>query len=246
MMRFDMLNRFLMGRRQFLKASSTCVVAATAMGPKLFASEVPGGPAKRLAVGFASFDEGEALASATTIPSGDGHFIGRGARVTVSGVSGASVNPGANRVVELLVHHSYLDGAERKVAPFRAWASSRVTGCQGNTVSFSVPVHDVQTLSMTLAAEFGQVAGAPASRRRALRSAGSGSVALPVSLGLQQDAPMKLVRGFYVLVPVFEGEAEPRWSDFRMRRLNGRFAMVGWNEVAPFEHIVLSVDYVSA
>lgn len=240
-----MFNRHLMGRRQFLKASSTCVVAAAAVGPKLFAAEGAVVQQKRLSVGFATAEAGAALVSASSIPFGDGYFIGRGARVTVSGASGAP-NAGARRAVELLVHHSYLDGAERRTAPFRSWASDRATGGQGNSISFTVPVDEIQMLSMTMASEFGQVAGAGASRRRALRAGGTGSVELPISLGLHHDAPMKLARGFYVLVPVFEGEAEPAWSSYSLQMLNGRWALVdGAGAVAPFEHVVLRIDYAS-
>lgn len=240
-----MFNRHLMGRRQFLKASSTCVVAAAAVGPKLFAADGAVQQQKRLSVGFATSEDGAMLVSASSIPFGDGYFIGRGARVTVSGASGAS-DPNARRAVELLVHHSYFDGAERRTAPFRSWASDRASGGQGNSISFTVPVDDVQALSMTLASEFGQIAGSGASRRRALRAGGTGSVEFPISLGLQHDAPMKLARGYYVIVPVFEGESEPSWPSYSLHRLNGRWALVdGMGVVAPFEHVVLRVDYAS-
>lgn len=238
-----MFNRHLMGRRQFLIASSTCVVAAAAVGPKLFAATEAVTQPKRLAIGFVSLDEGATLVPASSIPSGDGAFIGRGARVSVSGASGASAEPRARRGVELLVHHTYFDGAERRTAPYLAWACSRATGCQGNPVSFTVPVDDVQALSLTVGAETGAPAGG-ATRRDAISAVATESVALPVEFGIQNDAGIKLARGFYVIVPMFEGDSDPSWAEYSIGTVNGRRALVNRaGEVAPFEHFVVRVDY---
>src|SRR5688500_13506930 len=128
--------RHQMGRREFLYVSSTCAVATAFVGPALLADAASPAP-RRLAVGFASPDDFAGVVAATDIPSGDGAFIGRGARITVSGASGASVDPLARRAVDLLAHYSYLDGGERKSVPFRAWSCSRTTGCQGNQLSFN-------------------------------------------------------------------------------------------------------------
>ncbi|HET8798489.1 MAG TPA: hypothetical protein VFO89_12415 [Thermoanaerobaculia bacterium] len=240
-----MSNRHLMGRRQFLIASSACVAAAAAIGPRLFAAADAAARPQRLVIGFASFDEGASLVPASSIPAGDGAFIGRGARVSVSGASGAPPEPRARRAVELLVNHSYFDGAERRTAPFVAWACSRATGCQGNTVNFTVPVDDVQSLSLTVGSERGAVPG-DASRRQAISIDATESVALPVDLGIQHDAALKLARGFYIIVPMFEGDAEPSWSRFSLARVDGRWALVdGEGAVAPFEHFVIRVDYAS-
>jgi len=241
-----MSNRHLMGRRQFLIASSTCVVAAAAVGPKLFAAGEPVVQPKRLAIGFATFEEGASLAAASSIPAGDGAFIGRGARVSVSGASGASAEPRGRRAVELLVNHTYFDGAERRVAPYVAWACSRTTGCQGSSVSFTVPVDDVQSLSLSVGAETGRPAGSDATRREALVAEPTESVALPVAFGIQNDAPIKLARGFYVVVPIFEGDSDPSWSAYSLRVVDGRWALVNnAGDVAPFEHFVLRVDYAA-
>jgi hypothetical protein len=240
-----MSNRHLMGRRQFLIASSTCVVAAAAVGPKLFGATEAVIQPKRLAIGFASFEDGAALAAASSIPSGDGAFISRGARVSVSGASGVPSEPRARRGVELLVHHTYFDGAERRTAPFLAWACSRTTGCQGNPLSFTVPVDDLQSLSLTVGAETGSPAGA-ATRRDAISAVATESVALPVEFGIQNDASIKLARGFYVIVPVFEGDTDPSWSEYSIGLANGRRALINAaGEVAPFEHFVLRVDYAT-
>jgi hypothetical protein len=236
-----MSNRFLIDRREFLIASGTAVAAATVAGPQLFAgSEVS---QQRLAVGYAPFHAEASVVPATSVSFGDGGFIGRGAQVTVSGVSGASKTHGERRTVELLVNHSYREGADRLVAPYLAWASSRMTGDQGNTVRFVVPVDDPQALSLSVRTESGALPGSPTSRRRAVSAAGSDTVLTPIELGIQNDAQIKLTPGYYVIVPVLPGEAEPDWSSYHVAQLNGRSALIGWSEVAPFEHLVLRVQY---
>src|SRR5207248_2190053 len=87
--RGDLMNKesTMVGRRQFI-ATSALAVAATALGPKLFAGEGLS-IAQRVAVGYAPFDDGASVTSAAAIPAGDGGFIGRGARISLSGVSGA-------------------------------------------------------------------------------------------------------------------------------------------------------------
>jgi hypothetical protein len=236
-----MSNRHLMGRRQFLVLSSTCAVAAATVGPKLFAGETAS--PKRLAVGFKAFDQ-EAVVSAASISAGDGTFIGRGARVTASGASGTSAEPRARRAVELVAHFSYLDGAERKVAPFRAWGCSRVTGCQGSPVGFNVPVDEVQRIVLSVGVERGTPSGST-SRREAIGIGVTESADLPLVLSLQNEAgAYALTRGFYVVVPMFDGDSDPSWSSWTVRAVDGRFALVdGDGKVAAFEHFVLRVDY---
>jgi hypothetical protein len=238
-----MSTRPLIGRRQFLIASSACAVATAAIGPRLFASE-PGAPPRRLAVGFARFDD-TAVVSAADIPAGDGAFISRGARISVSGASGASADPKERRTVELLTHYSYLDGAERKLAPFLAWGCSRTTGCQGNPVNFTVPVDEMQKIVFSVETERGRpLAGA--TRRDILAGAAVDAVALPVTLSLASGAGTKLVRGTYVIVPMYDDDREPRWSSYEMKKVDGRWALVDRDgNVAPFEHFVLRIDYAS-
>lgn len=241
------MTRHEMGRRQFLVLSSTCALATAAIGPKLFAAEGVSLPPKRLAVGFAPFEAEVALTAASDIPSADGAFIGRGARIAVSGASGAPSEPRARRAVELHANYSYLDGAERRSVPFRAWACSRTTGCQGNPLSFTMPVDEVQSVTFTVGTETGPPAG-PASRRDALSGAVTESNALPVTLTTLSDAgSLKLTRGFYVIVPLFENDSEPRWSSYRLRSVEGRMTLVdGAGTSAPFEHFVLRIDYADA
>ena len=245
-----MSNRQLMGRREFLVLSSTCAVAAATVGPKVFAGEAA--TPNRLAVGFKSFD-GDAVFAASSIPAGDGAFIGRGARVTASGASGASGDPRARRAVELVAHFSYFDGAERKIAPFSAWACSRVTGCQSSPVGFTVPVDEVQKIVLSVGMDRGTSAasGPASSTRRTAIGIGVGekkAAPLPLILTLQNDeGAYKLARGYYVVVPMFEGDSDPRWSSWTVRAVEGRFALVdAEGNVAPFEHLVLRVDYAAS
>jgi len=243
-----MSNRHLMGRRQFLVVTSTCAVATAAVGPKLFAAEpAAGAPPKRLAIGYTTLGEQTAVMDAATITAGDGGFIGRGARIAVSGASGAPLQPRARRAVELVTHFSYFDGAERRTAPFRAWGCSRTTGCQGSPVSFTVPVDDVQKITFSVGTESGMPEG-PGSRRQMLFGEPTQSAALPVVLTVQnEEGALKLARGFYVFVPLFEGDRDPRWSDFELRQVEGRWTLVDHaGVVAPFEHFVLRIDYAAS
>ena len=237
-----MSTRHLMGRRQFLIASSTCAVAAATIGPNLFAG--PAAVPNRLAVGFMPFADNAAVVDAANIPAADGAFIGRGARITASGASGTSSEPRGRRAVELIAHFSYFDGSERKVAPFRAWGCSRVTGCQGNPVGFTVPVDEVQKVVLTVGVERGAPEGST-SRREALFGGTTESSALPLVLSLQGEADtLKLARGFYVVVPMFDGDSDPRWSSWTVRAVDGRLSLVDADgNIAPFEHFVLRIDY---
>ncbi|HEX7809599.1 MAG TPA: hypothetical protein VF608_12755, partial [Thermoanaerobaculia bacterium] len=83
-------------------------------------------------------------------------------------------------------------------------------------------------------------------RREAILAVATESVALPVELGIQNDAAIKLSRGFYVIVPVFEGDSDPSWSSYSLGVVNGRRALVNSaGDVAPFEHFVLRIDYAT-
>lgn len=242
-----MSSRHLVGRRQFLIASSTAFAAAATLGPQVLAASAAPKPT-RLAVGFAHTDRPSEVIAATSIFATDGGFIGSDARVTVSGASGTAKDSHSRRVVDLQVHHSYFDGARQRVAPFIAWGSSRMTGDQGQSVSFTVPIADTQSLIMTVSAEAGPAPGSATSRRRAVGAAGgatSAATSLPLVFGLSHDAPLKLTRGFFVVVPLFAEEAEPNWSEYRLERVRGRWALVGWNEVASFEHLVLQIDHAN-
>ena len=238
-----MSTRQLMGRRQFLMVSSACAVATAVAGPKLFAAE-RGAPPRSLAIGFVPSGE-TGVRPASDIVAGDGGFIGRGARVSISGASGASVEPAERRAVEILTHFSYLDGATRKSAPFRAWGCSRVSGCQGSPVSFTVPVDEVQQIEFSVETERGRPTTA-ATRREVLSGETADSLALPVTLSVQSGEGLKLARGAYVIVPLYDNDREPRWSAYKLAQVEGRWVLTdGDGNVASFEHFVLRIDYAS-
>src|SRR6202040_1245038 len=148
---------------EFVVASSAALATVVAVQPKLFgqATVVP----KRLAVGYAPLDDMAAVVDAASIPAGDGGFISRGARVSISGMSGAPADPSARRAVEMRVYYSYLDGAERRDAPFYAWSGSRKNSNQGVPTSFTVPVDATQKIKLAIGLETGnREAGSPTSR----------------------------------------------------------------------------------
>ena len=239
-------SRQAMGRREFLIVSSTLAIAAGTLGPKLFAGEVATAP-KRLALGYAAFEENASVLPAASIPAGDGAFIGRGALISLSGLSGVPANPAERHAVELTAHYSYLEGSERRLAPFRAWGCNRASGCQGSPVRFTVPVDETQTLVFSVGTEHGKPTGTPSSRREAVTfAAPESSDALPVTLTVASGEGTKLVRGFYVIVPQFDDVSDPRWAKYSLKNLEGRMALVDSDgTVADFEHFVLRIDYAS-
>lgn len=233
-------------RRQFVMASSAAL-ATLAVRPKLFAQAavLP----KRLAVGYAPLDDAAALVDAVSIAAGDGGFISRGARVSLSGMSGGPADPSARRAVEMRVYYSYLDGADRRDTPFYAWASSRKTSNQGAPTSFTVPVDATQKIKLAIGLESGsRDAGSPTTRRRAVTDPALSGQELPLILSLLSDPnELKLARGFYVVVPMFDGDSEPRWGTYHIDRIGGRWALrdIGGTPVT-FEHFVLRIDYAGA
>lgn len=232
-----------MGRREFLLLSSVSALATAAVGPKLFAGEAA--QPQRLAIGFAGL-AGGALFAASSIPSSDGGFISRGARISISG-GGSVAEPGARRAVELLAHFSYLEGAERRTTPFRAWASNRL-GATGNSINFRMPVADEQAVRFSVTSE--RMAGGSAVTRKLGISEGARieSKELPVALTLRNEpGALNLVRGVYVIVPLFEGDSEPRWSSLEVQDKRGRATVHvrGDESAAALEHFVLRVDYAT-
>lgn len=239
-----MSNRHLIGRRQFLAVSSAGAVMAAVVGPKIFASEATALSTRRLAVGYASFDEHAPVVDGARVPAADGGFIGRGARVIVAGVHVVTSDPRARRAVGLTAHYAYMDGAERKSTPFTAWAASRATGGTASPAGFMIPVDEVQKLSFDVETESGAPRG-KASRRDALILEPTITAELPLTLTLQDEpGAFKLARGFYVIVPMFEGDSAPNWSAYRIRQIDNRSVLVDRDgTAASFEHLVLQIDY---
>ena len=231
------------GRREFLLLSSTCALAAVTVGPRLFA-ESSGASLKRLAVGFVPLLGESRAYPAAELPAGDGRFISRGARVSVSGASGSYPGSPERRAVELVTHYSYFEGSERREAPFLAWGCNRRTRCQGNSIRFTIPVDEDQKIRFSVGVEAGPVSkDDPSIRDRAL-SAVAESHALPVTLSLLSEPDsLKLVPGHYVIAMLFENDVEPVWSDWQLRRVDGRLALTDeGGTLAPFEHLVVSID----
>jgi hypothetical protein len=236
-----------MGRRQFLVLSSVALAGA-AVAPRAFAS-APAVPS-RIALGYAPLGEqGLSVTAASDVVASDGAFISRGARLTVHGAAGVSGAPGARRAVELAVNYTVDDGGTRQIVPFRAWAASRTTGEQARPGTFTVPVDAEQRISFAVMTETGRAPGRMLSRRASLAGT-EGELrqrGTPLALTLQSDPQaLKLARGHYVIVPVAEGEGEPRWSGYTVARNGDRMALVDSSgEMAPFEHLVVTVDYAA-
>jgi hypothetical protein len=229
-------------RRKFLVTSATGVLVTATVGPKLFAGAIAS-PPRQLVVGFAQFDEAAAVADATGIASADGQFISRGARISVSGASGTFGDHAERRAVQLTARYSYLDGAERREAPFIAWGCSRETGCQGSPTSFTMPVDETQNISFAVGTERGMTQRP--SRREAFSGGAPEENTLGVTLSLHGDG-YKLVRGFYVIVPLFDDDAAPRWSQYSLKSSDGRWKLHdSADRPVSFEHIVLRIDYAS-
>jgi hypothetical protein len=239
-----MSNRHLMGRRQFLFVSSAAAVMTATAGPKLFAGSLSPS-ARRLAVGYIPFGD-TAVIDAARIPAADGGFISRGARIMAVGAAGAPSDPRGRRAIGLVTHYSYLDGAERKSVPFRAWGSSRLTGAEGPAVAFTVPVDEVQKISFVVETESG-APSAGSSRRDAIFAEVTRQLEHPMTLSLQNDqASHKLARGYYVIVPIFENDSEPQWREWSLGKAGVRASLVDRDgAAAPFEHFLLRVDYAA-
>jgi hypothetical protein len=59
---------------------------------------------------------------------------------------------------------------------------------------------------------------------------------------LDEAGAYKLARGYYIIVPMFAGDSDPRWSSWTVRAVGGRFALVTADETASRQHFVLRVD----
>jgi len=240
-----------MGRREFLR-TSTCALATAAVGPQLFAGFAS---PKLMVAGFAPLEiesAGTDVFTANVIDarraSADAAFLRHNARISAYGLSGSNAEP---RALDFLTHYAIGRGESRHVVPFHTWVSSR--RAEGpRPVSFTVPVDEEQKIRFSMTAKMPVVKPAASSSRRGLLSRpATTSVeprALPIELSLHGDAgSTALSRGFYVVVPVYEGQRTPDWSAYTLRRSGGRWALHEryGSELRPagFEHFVLRVDY---
>src|SRR5687768_3594890 len=216
------------GRRQFLKSAS-CALAAAAVGPQLIAA-VAGKP-KSIVAGFAPLTAETAagtefvfnVSGADRLRGADGAFLRTDARIRVAGVSGGQLKERRSR--EFVTHFSVMDGAKPSVVPFTAWRCGRVVECN-TPVSFNIPVSDDQKILFSVLGE---------------ASSSDGETAMPVELTLRNGGTgVPLNRGYYIIVPLYEGQGLPDWSSYSLRRTDGRWALyeLSLGDIRPvaFEH----------
>lgn len=238
-----------MRRREFL-ATSACAVATAAVGPELFAGLT--WQPRLIVAGFAPLEIESAgtdvfernVAAAEKIRTADDAFVRHGASVSMYGVSGGDAR--TRRALDFLVHYTYSEAGEPHLIPFHAWAGS------GGPVRFTVPVDEQQRIRFSVTAPMpSPKRPEPATRRVfARRETPSETVptALPVELSLRGNVGLR--RGFYVIVPVYDGQSSPDWSAYSLRKSDNRWtlhtSLLGAAQPVPFEHFVVRVDYAKA
>lgn len=233
-----------LGRREFL-TTSACALATVAVSPELFAGLA--WQPKLIVAGFAPLEIESAgtgrfernVIAAERIGAADPAFRRHGASVSMNGLSGG--DPGTRRAMEFLAHYTYTEAGQSHVVPFHVWARG------GGPVRFTVPVDDQQRIRFSVTAPMPPTeTAAPPTRRVFARQAKGEAVptALPVELSLTGGVSLR--RGFYVVVPVYDGQSSPDWSSYSLRRAGARWALhaVDGKPVA-FEHFVVRVDHAA-
>jgi hypothetical protein len=236
------------GRREFLKVS-TCALAAVTVAPQTFAGLVA--QPKVMVAGYSPLDIESADVSIigsnitdAARASADRAFLRLDARVSAFGLSGG--NRWDLRARDLTTHYAIGRGRERQLVPFHTWISSGRPD-DARPVSFIVPIDEEQRINFTVSAMTRR------DQSSSGRGAGSGSsapepTAIPVglSLGGERDT-FPLSRGFYIIVPVYDGQTPPSWDSYMLRRTSGGWALfeLGGADARPaaFEHFVVRVDY---
>jgi hypothetical protein len=233
-----------LGRREFL-TTSACALAAVAAGPELFAGLV--WQPRLIVAGFAPLEIESAgterfernVIAADRIGAADPAFGRHGVSVSMNGLSGG--DPRARRAMEFLAHYTYTEAGQSRVVPFRVWAGA------GSPVRFTVPVDEQQRLTFSVTAPMPATEpAAPATRRAFARRAQSEAVptALPVELSL--GGGVSLRRGFYVIVPVYDGQSSPDWSSYSLRRAGARWTLHRLDgQPVSFEHFVVRIDHAA-
>jgi hypothetical protein len=110
-----------------------------------------------------------------------------------------------------------------------------------------MPVDEAQTIRLSVETEREVRTSIPLRRIASLKTALQNAT-LPIALTLRDgESGIKLVRGFYVIVPLFDGDSDPRWSNYELKKLDGRWALHdSAGTPASFEHIVLRIDYAAS
>jgi hypothetical protein len=233
-----------LGRREFL-TTSACALATVAVGPELFAGLA--WQPRLIVAGFAPLEIESAgterfernVIAAERIGAADPAFRRHGASVSMNGLSGG--DPRTRRAMEFLAHYTYAEAGESRVVPFRLWAGG------GSPVRFTVPVDGQQRIRFSVTAPMPATeTSAPATRRAFAHRAKSEAVptALPVELSLAGGVSLR--RGFYVIVPVYDGQSSPDWSSYSLRRAGARWTLHGLDlEPVSFEHFVIRLDHAA-
>jgi hypothetical protein len=234
-----------MHRRDFLRASA-CAVATAAVGPQLLAGV---GQPKLMVAGFAPLElpAGTGIPAANVVdarraPAADAAFTRHGARISAFGLSGAGTRD--RRAVDFLTHYAVGSGRDRSLVPFFAWAGG------GNApVSFHVPVDEEQRIRFSVTAKMPAVQAQGDASRRGLfarRAKALEPRGIPVELSLRNDgSALPLSRGFYIIVPVYDGQSAPDFSSYSLQAVEGGYALHRAGRVADFEHFVVRVDYAA-
>jgi hypothetical protein len=255
-----------MGRREFLFVTSGTAFAAMAFGQNVLVPSASSSAAPRFALGYAEADvlqQASArrefrpnVVSADSLTP-DGSFVRNGARVSIRG-GHAVASPAGPRSINLTVQ--YVSGADgtMRVYPFYAWSCSTRNG-MSSPISFVVPVDEDYRLRMLLAsssevqqsaAAVPQAASSEVSRRGLLQAV------TPAENGLEPNSVVlsllsgggeaKLRRGYYILAPLADGAAAPRWSSLQLRNDGDGLKLMqsdGFDLVAAdFDYVILYID----
>ena len=116
----------------------------------------------------------------------------------------------------------------------------------GKPVGFTVPVADTGKVSLSLLPRTPE-AKPIVSRRSLFSREDDNEGPVPVTLSLRGGrGTTKLMRGYYVIVPLYGREREPRWSSYRLRMTNHRYALENVIDSRPagFEHAVVKIAHV--
>lgn len=227
-------------RREFLLLTSTCAAATLALGPNVFASS----PSQRdVAVGFlpidavtVATDRPARMQPADKILSSDGSFLSQGVRVRMAGAA-----PGTGSRCTIAFQAQYLADGTQNV-PVDVYRFERKTRLMGGLAEFGMPIDVDQRLRFSLTS-------APSDPALALENGTGQTSTVTLSLRNEPDV-FRLTRGYYVIVPLYDGTAAPNWNATTLISKGGRVVMhdVRGSELLPVnrEHFVLRMDYAKA
>jgi len=230
-----------LGRREFLVLTSSCAAATLALGPNLFAGALS---TRDVAIGFLPIDAVDAsdrqaaLLSADSIAS-DGSFLRHGVRVRVAGVG---IGNDSRRTIVLQPHYLVDGNTDLTVDAYRF---NRATRMPGGLTEFGMPVDVDQRLRFSLV-----TAQRNPPTRHGNDDADPRQTSLVTFSLLSEAGAVPLTRGYYVVVPLHDGAAAPRWSAATLKTKDGKVLMhemtSGGLQPVDREHFVLRMDYATA